>query len=59
MHGAWVNFMTAGKPEYPGLPMWPAYSPERRTTMELNVGSHLVDDPDGDERCLWDGVRVD
>jgi len=59
VHGAWVNFMTSGTPSYPGLPDWPAYDPQRRTTMELNVESQLIDDPDGDERHMWDGVRVD
>lgn len=59
VHGTWVNFMTSGTPTYPGLPEWPSYDPQRRTTMELNIDSHLIDDPDGDERCMWEGVRVE
>jgi para-nitrobenzyl esterase len=51
--------MTSGTPTYPGLPEWPSYDPQRRTTMELNIDSHLIDDPDGDERCMWEGVRVE
>ena len=27
--------------------------------MELNVHCHLIEDPDGDERRIWEGVRVD
>jgi len=47
VHGARVSFMMNGKPAYSGLPEWPTYDPERRTTMELNVDSHLLGDPDG------------
>jgi len=27
--------------------------------MELNLESRLIDDPDGDQRRMWDGVKVD
>jgi len=51
--------MTNGTPSYSGLPEWPTNDPQRRTAMELNVDSRLVDDPDADKRRMWDGVRVD
>ena len=35
----------------------PAYDPARRATMLLDDASRVVDDPLGEERRLWDGVR--
>jgi para-nitrobenzyl esterase len=57
MHGAWVNFIKTGSPQHPNLPEWPAYDTTRRATMDLDVESHIVEDPDGEERRLWDGVQ--
>lgn len=57
MHGAWVNFIKTGSPQHPSLPEWPAYDPIRRATMDLDVESRVVEDPDGEERQLWDGVQ--
>jgi para-nitrobenzyl esterase len=57
MHGAWVNFIKTGSPQHPNLPKWPAYDPIRRATMDLDVESRVVDDPNGDERRLWDRVH--
>jgi carboxylesterase type B len=59
MHGAWVRFAETGVPQHAALPAWPAYSLDRRATMELDLRSRLVDDPLGAERRLWDGARVD
>jgi para-nitrobenzyl esterase len=56
MHGAWAAFVKSGAPRHPSLPDWPAYEPTRRATMELDEETRVVDDPDGSERCLWDGV---
>ena len=57
MHGTWSNFVKTGSPHHPDLPDWPAYEPTRRATMELDVESRIVDDPDADTRRLWDGVQ--
>jgi carboxylesterase type B len=57
MHGAWVEFVTNGVPRHPDLPDWPAYDPRRRATLLLDTPSRVVDDPLGEERRLWDGVR--
>jgi len=59
MHGAWVNFMKTGSPQHADLPDWPAYEPTRRATMQLDVESGVIEDPDGADRRLWDGVRLD
>jgi para-nitrobenzyl esterase len=57
MHGAWVNFIKTGSPQHRNLPEWPAYDPIRRATMDLDIESRVVEDPNGDERRLWDGVQ--
>jgi para-nitrobenzyl esterase len=57
MPGAWVNFVKTGSPQYPDLPEWPHYDLTRRATMELNLASHVVDDPGAEERQLWDAAR--
>jgi carboxylesterase type B len=56
MHGAWANFIKTGSPQHHSLPDWPAYEPTRRATMQLDVESCVVDDPNGEERRLWDGA---
>jgi para-nitrobenzyl esterase len=57
MHGTWANFIKTGSPQHPRLPEWPAYDPLRRATMQFDVESRVVDDLDGDERRLWDGIQ--
>ena len=51
MHGAWTRFVRAGDPGFP------PYSPERRETMVFDEVSSVVEDPDGEERVAWDGLR--
>jgi para-nitrobenzyl esterase len=51
MHDAWVRFATDGDPG------WPAYDTGRRATMRFDLTSEVVDDPGGNERRLWDGLR--
>jgi para-nitrobenzyl esterase len=51
MHRAWVEFMTHGDPG------WPRYDSEHRATMCFDTSTELVNDPAGDERTLWTGLR--
>jgi para-nitrobenzyl esterase len=51
---AWVAFARTGDPNHPGLPDWSAYETTRRATMLFDATSRVVDDPDGDERRLWE-----
>jgi para-nitrobenzyl esterase len=55
MHRAWVAFAATGDPG------WPAYLPGRRTVARFGAGVdpgwEAVDDPRGDLRQLWDGIR--
>ena len=50
-HGVWVAFITDGEPG------WAPYTPETRTAALLTDKISAVDDPAGDERALWDGIR--
>jgi para-nitrobenzyl esterase len=51
MHGVWVSFITGGAPG------WSPYTTDERTTALLTDKITVVDDPSGDERALWDGIR--
>lgn len=50
-HRVWVRFITDGDPG------WEPYDTGRRRTALLTEDIEVVDDPAGDERQLWDGVR--
>jgi len=50
-HGIWVSFVTTGDPG------WKPYGSLRRTVGVITETLAIVEDPDGDERALWDGVR--
>ena len=56
MHDAWIAFARSGRPEAPGLPDWPRYTPERRATMLFDLQPSVVDDPDAEDRQAWTGV---
>jgi para-nitrobenzyl esterase len=47
----WVDFVTSGSPG------WADYDAARRTTGLLAEDVTAVDDPAGDERALWEGIR--
>jgi para-nitrobenzyl esterase len=51
MHARWIAFGRTGDPG------WPAYDTDRRATQVFDVDCEVVDDPQGSERALWDGVR--
>jgi len=46
-----VDFITSGNPG------WPAYDTTTRSTGLLSDRVDVVDDPAGDERARWDGIR--
>lgn len=50
-HGVWVNFITTGDPG------WAAYDTTSRTTGLLTDVLNATDDPAGDERARWEGIR--
>ena len=50
-HRVWVDFITRGDPGSA------RYDTARRTTGLLTDTISAADDPAGDERTLWDGIR--
>jgi para-nitrobenzyl esterase len=50
-HAVWVAFATSGNPG------WAPYTRASRTTGVITDKVAVVDDPDGDERATWDGIR--
>jgi len=50
-HRTWVRFVTEGEPG------WAAYTTSRRTTGLLAEQLSVVDDPDGELRASWAGIR--
>ncbi len=55
----WAEFARTGNPNNQKLPPWPAYTLPGRTTMILDLESHLEDDPLAEERMAWDSVAFD
>lgn len=51
MHATWVRFATSGDPG------WSQYDLNHRSTMRFDIDSHVVSDPHGAERALWEGLR--
>jgi para-nitrobenzyl esterase len=58
MHRAWIAFARTGDPRHDGIPEWPSYEPERRSTIRFDTTCELLDDPAGDDRKAFDGVAI-
>ena len=56
MHAAWAAFIRSSNPAIANLPAWPSYDLERRATMIFSDVAHVVDDPQGQVRALWEPV---
>jgi len=52
VHRTWVSFVSSGSPG------WEAYDTSRRTTGLLTEDLSVVEDPAGDERAVWEGIRL-
>jgi len=46
---AWVQFARTGNPNHSGLPRWPAFNSDKRSTMMFDNTCAVKDDPDGEE----------
>jgi para-nitrobenzyl esterase len=56
LHNVWGAFITAGRPQGPGLPSWSGYTREQRLTMIFTAdGARVEADPDAARRTAWDG----
>ena len=53
MSKAWLAFARSGNPNHSGIPSWPGYSAEQRSTMIFDNECMIAQDPDGAERLAW------
>jgi para-nitrobenzyl esterase len=51
--GAFVNFARYGRPTLPNGLDWPRYTTANRDTMCFDTPSHVVSDPNGNDRRAW------
>ncbi len=56
MSGAWAAFARDGNPDHEGIPHWPVYTKDKRSTMIFNTECHVEDDPRREERLAWEGI---
>ncbi|MBN1833605.1 MAG: carboxylesterase/lipase family protein [Deltaproteobacteria bacterium] len=45
MSSVWIAFARTGNPNTGGLPQWPTYDPKNRSTIFLDIESHVVERP--------------
>ena len=45
----WVNFAKTCNPNCKGLPFWPAFDPDKTTTMQFSNGASLIDRPNREQ----------
>jgi para-nitrobenzyl esterase len=58
MSEAWIAFARYADPGHPGIPPWPAYTPDKRATMLLDVPCRVEFDPGREERLAWEGIDL-
>lgn len=56
MSAAWASFARSGNPNHSGIPLWPTYSTDKRSTMSFNIECRIINDPCSEERMAWDGI---
>ncbi|MFX1536908.1 MAG: carboxylesterase/lipase family protein [Promethearchaeota archaeon] len=52
----WASFAQTGNPNHSGLPEWPTYNIQKRSTMILDVSSKVVEAPMDEERKIWEEI---
>lgn len=52
----WIQFAKTGDPNNKGIPKWPPYDAEKRSTLNFGPNTRIVDDPYGEIRAFWLGM---
>jgi para-nitrobenzyl esterase len=58
MHRAWIAFARSGDPSHAGLPAWPAYDLDRRSTMRFDETCELLADPAAEDRAHFEAAQA-
>jgi para-nitrobenzyl esterase len=56
MGSAFVAFAKTGNPSNPTIPKWSPYEASQRAVMIFGAEPHLVNDPNGELRQMWDRI---
>ena len=57
VQGVWLAFARTGDPSHEGLPPWPAFDPDARQVMALDLHPRVLPDPQRRRLACWDGLR--
>jgi len=52
--GAWASLARGGNPNHKGLPLWPAYTAEKRQVMIFDTPCRVENDPTGEVRQIME-----
>jgi para-nitrobenzyl esterase len=58
MMDSWVFFARTGNPNHAGIPKWPTYDIEKRSTLVFDKEVKVWNDPMGKEREMWYGMNT-
>ena len=59
MVNALLAFVRTGDPNHAGIPEWPPYRPEERSTLVFDKKCEVISDPHPDVRAAWAGLPLD
>jgi para-nitrobenzyl esterase len=57
MSAAWAAFARTGNPNHKGMPNWPAFTGDKRSTMIFDNECQVTADPYGEERAALGAIR--
>ncbi len=57
MSEMWSTFARSSRPAAKDQPAWPAYTMEKRSTMEIDAQCRVIDDPYSLERSVWERLE--
>ncbi len=58
MADTWATFARTGNPNHDGIPTWPVYDTDTRTTMIFDTPCSVENDPRREERLAWEGMAI-